>query len=53
MGAMSSYLMYEIAKPKYDEHGNEIEDEFTNLPQPEQMFKRLLSELNYYKKVIT
>lgn len=52
MGTMGSYLVYEMARPKYDEHGNIIEDEFTNLPYPEQMFKRLLSELNYYKKVI-
>lgn len=51
MGAMGSYLVYEMAKPKYDEEGNMIEDEFTNLPYPEQLFKRMLSELNYYKKV--
>ncbi|XP_051174875.1 mitochondrial import inner membrane translocase subunit TIM50-C-like [Leptopilina boulardi] len=52
MGTMGSYLVYEMARPKYDEHGNIIEDEFTNLPYPEQMFKRLLSELNYYKKLV-
>ena len=51
MGTMGSYLIYELARPNYDEHGNVIEDEFTHLPYLEQVFKRLLRELHYYKKV--
>ena len=53
LGGFGSYLIYELARPNYDEEGNVIEDEFTHLPFLEQMFKRLLRELNYYKKVIS
>ncbi|XP_033211090.1 mitochondrial import inner membrane translocase subunit TIM50-C-like [Belonocnema kinseyi] len=52
MGGVGSYMIYELARPNYDEEGNVIEDEFTHLPYMEQMFKRLLRELNYYKKLV-
>lgn len=52
MGVMGTYLLYEMAKPGYDEEGKIIEDEFTHLPYFEQMFKRLLRELHYYKRLV-
>ncbi|XP_046822411.1 mitochondrial import inner membrane translocase subunit TIM50-C-like isoform X1 [Vespa crabro] len=55
-GTMTSlglcYIIYELGKPTYDEHGNIIEDEFYHLPYYEKIYKRLRRELNYYKKFI-
>lgn len=51
MGLGFTYLVYELGRPNYDEHGNAIEDEFSNLPFFEQIYKRVKRELNYYTKV--
>lgn len=51
MGIGFTYLVYELGRPNYDEHGNIIEDEFSNLPFFEQIYKRVRRELNYYTKV--
>lgn len=51
LGMMGSFLIYELARPNFDEEGNIVEDEFSNLPYFEQLYKRLRRELNYYKKV--
>lgn len=51
MGIGFTYLVYELGRPNYDEHGNVIEDEFSNLPFFEQIYKRVRRELNYYTKV--
>lgn len=47
-----SCIIYELGRPIYDEHGNVIEDEFSNLPYYEKIYKRLRRELNYYTKLI-
>lgn len=46
-----TYLIYELGRPNHDEHGNVIEDEFSNLPFFEQIYKRVKKELNYYTRV--
>lgn len=46
-----TYLVYELGRPNYDEHGNPIEDEFSHLPFFEQVYKRVKRELNYYTRV--
>lgn len=46
-----AYLVYELGRPNYDEHGNPIEDEFSHLPFFEQVYKRVKRELNYYTRV--
>lgn len=46
-----AYMIYELGSPNHDEHGNVIEDEFSNLPFFEQIYKRVKRELNYYTKV--
>lgn len=51
MGIGFTYLVYELGRPNYDEHGNVIEDEFSNLPFFEQIYKRVKKELNYYTRV--
>lgn len=51
MGIGFTYLVYELGRPNYDEHGNVIEDEFSHLPFFEQIYKRVKRELNYYTKV--
>ncbi|EFN63881.1 Mitochondrial import inner membrane translocase subunit TIM50-C [Camponotus floridanus] len=47
-----TYLIYELGRPNYDEHGNVIEDEFSNLPFFEQIYKRVKRELNYYTRLV-
>lgn len=47
-----TYLIYELGRPNYDEHGNVIEDEFSNLPFFEQIYKRVKKELNYYTRLV-
>lgn len=46
-----SYTAYDLAKVKYDEQGNLIEDEYSNLPIYERIYRRLKRECNYYTKV--
>ncbi|KAF7990081.1 hypothetical protein HCN44_009024 [Aphidius gifuensis] len=47
-----SLFIYELVKPTYDEDGKIIEDEFSQLPFYEMIWKRLCKELNYYKKFV-
>ncbi|XP_029040387.1 mitochondrial import inner membrane translocase subunit TIM50-C-like [Osmia bicornis bicornis] len=47
-----SYIIYNLTKTKYDEHGNVIEDEFSNLPFYERIYKTLRREFNYYTKMV-
>lgn len=51
MGLGFTYVVYELGRPNYDKNGNVIEDEFSNLPFFEQIYKRVRRELNYYTKV--
>lgn len=51
MGIGVTYVVYELGRPNYDKDGNIIEDEFSNLPFFEQIYKRVKRELNYYTKV--
>lgn len=46
-----SMFIRELVKPVYDDNGNIIEDEFSQLPFYEATWKRLCRELNYFKKV--
>jgi len=39
-------------RPNRDENGEDIRDEFSDLPVVKQYFTRLWSQLNYYKKMI-
>ncbi|XP_011870350.1 PREDICTED: mitochondrial import inner membrane translocase subunit TIM50-C-like [Vollenhovia emeryi] len=52
MGIGSTYLVYELGRPNYDDHGNAIEDEFSHLPFFEQVYKRVKRELNYYTRLV-
>ncbi|XP_003492117.1 mitochondrial import inner membrane translocase subunit TIM50-C [Bombus impatiens] len=47
-----SYVIYNLTRTKYDEHGNVIEDEFSNLPFYERIYKMLKREFNYYTKMV-
>ncbi|XP_012526119.1 mitochondrial import inner membrane translocase subunit TIM50-C-like isoform X1 [Monomorium pharaonis] len=47
-----TFVIYELGRPNYDEHGNVIEDEFSNLPFFEQFYKRVKRELNYYTRLV-
>lgn len=46
-----SYIIYDLTRNKYDEEGNIIEDEYSDLPLYERVYKRLQREFNYYTKV--
>ncbi|XP_032690129.1 mitochondrial import inner membrane translocase subunit TIM50-C-like isoform X2 [Odontomachus brunneus] len=52
MGVGFTYVIYELGRPNYDKDGNVIEDEFSNLPFFEQIYKRVRRELNYYTKLV-
>ncbi|XP_017877117.1 mitochondrial import inner membrane translocase subunit TIM50-C-like [Ceratina calcarata] len=47
-----SYFIYDLTRPRYDEQGNIINDEFSNLPFYERIYKLIRRELNYYKKMV-
>ncbi|XP_003706404.1 mitochondrial import inner membrane translocase subunit TIM50-C [Megachile rotundata] len=47
-----SYIIYNLTRSKYDEHGNIIEDEFSNLPFYERIYKMLRREFTYYSKMV-
>ncbi|KDR10492.1 mitochondrial import inner membrane translocase subunit TIM50-C-like [Zootermopsis nevadensis] len=51
-GILGSYMVYELGKPKRDENGNTVEDEFSQMPLIQQFFSRMLKEVNYYKRMI-
>jgi len=38
-------------KPKRDENGLIVEDEFSHMPLIQQFFTRMWNEINYYKRV--
>ncbi|KZC10849.1 PREDICTED: mitochondrial import inner membrane translocase subunit TIM50-C-like [Dufourea novaeangliae] len=47
-----SYIIYDLTKTRYDEQGNIIEDEYSNLPLYEKVYRRLKREFNYYTKMV-
>lgn len=51
MTLAGSMLIYDISKPKYDEDGNVVEDEFSHMPFIFQLYNRVKKEFSYYKKV--
>ncbi|XP_066595493.1 mitochondrial import inner membrane translocase subunit TIM50-C-like [Prorops nasuta] len=52
MGIGLTYVIYELAKPTYDEHGNIVEDEYSSLPFYQQIWYRFRRELKYYTKLV-
>nr|XP_022915130.1 mitochondrial import inner membrane translocase subunit TIM50-C-like [Onthophagus taurus] len=46
------YLITELGSPKYDDNGELIVDQFTELPVVKQYILRTLSELDYYSQLI-
>jgi hypothetical protein len=38
-------------KPKRDENGNIVEDQFSQMPLIQQFFSRMWKEVDYYKRV--
>lgn len=52
IGLTGSYIIYELSRSNYDEHGNLIEDEYSHLPYLQQIWKRFRREFTYYKRVI-
>ncbi|OXU29850.1 hypothetical protein TSAR_003020 [Trichomalopsis sarcophagae] len=52
MTLAGSMLIYDISKPKYDEDGNVIEDEFSHMPFIFQLYNRVKKEFSYYKKLV-
>ena len=53
MVSIGIYLLIELGKPKRDENGDIIHDQFSDMPVWKQYIKRTLSELNYYEKVFS
>lgn len=51
MSMAGGIVIYELSRPSYDENGNLMEDEFSGLPFPQRVWKRLCREVNYYTKV--
>ncbi|PNF36957.1 Mitochondrial import inner membrane translocase subunit TIM50-C [Cryptotermes secundus] len=51
-GMIGSYMVYELGKPKRDENGHIIEDEFSQMPLIQQFFSRMWKEMDYYKRMI-
>lgn len=47
-----SFAIYEVISPTYDENGDIIEDEFSDLPFFERIYKRLRKAYNYYTKLL-
>lgn len=45
------FVLFELGKPRRDEEGNLVTDEFSDLPTFQQIVYRTLKELNYYKRV--
>ncbi|XP_015110303.1 mitochondrial import inner membrane translocase subunit TIM50-C [Diachasma alloeum] len=52
MSMTGGIIVYELARPTYDENGNIVEDEFSGLPFPQRVWKRLCREVNYYTKLV-
>ncbi|XP_069670589.1 mitochondrial import inner membrane translocase subunit TIM50-C-like [Periplaneta americana] len=51
-GIVGSYMIYELGKPKRDENGHIVEDEFSQMPMVQQFFSRMWKEMDYYKRMI-
>ncbi|XP_076178175.1 mitochondrial import inner membrane translocase subunit TIM50-C [Ptiloglossa arizonensis] len=47
-----SFIVYDLTRIKYDDEGNIIEDEYTNLPLYERIYRRFKREFNYYSKMV-
>lgn len=50
---MGACLVVEMGAPRFDEDGQLIEDEFTNMPIVLQYLRRTWKELTFYEKVST
>ncbi|XP_058448830.1 mitochondrial import inner membrane translocase subunit TIM50-C-like [Malaya genurostris] len=50
--AFSVYTVFIFGAPDRDPEGNDIEDEFSQLPTIQQYFKRLWKSMTYYQKMI-
>ncbi|PSN35358.1 hypothetical protein C0J52_11507 [Blattella germanica] len=48
----ASWKAMKYRKPKRDENGNIVEDEFSQMPMMQQFFSRMLKEMDYYKRMI-
>lgn len=49
---IGAYLIMELGKPRLEEDGKLMVDEFSNMPIWKQYVLRTISELDYYRKVI-
>ncbi|CAL7946108.1 unnamed protein product [Xylocopa violacea] len=47
-----SYMIYKLTGSQYDEHGNIIEDEYSNLPFYERIYKVIRREVKFYTKML-
>lgn len=45
-------MIYDLGSPEKDAEGNVIEDEFSQLPLPQQYIKRMWRSMTYYQKMI-
>ncbi|XP_014280128.1 mitochondrial import inner membrane translocase subunit TIM50-C [Halyomorpha halys] len=52
IGICGGTAAYTLGRPKTDEEGNIVEDEFSKLPVVQQFFKRMFHEIEYYNKMI-
>ncbi|KAJ8686393.1 hypothetical protein QAD02_022187, partial [Eretmocerus hayati] len=52
MGIACFVLVYDVSRPTYDADGKLIEDEFSQLPLPYQIYCRLKREITHYKKLV-
>jgi hypothetical protein len=48
---ISGLCPFFTGKPKRDENGHVIEDEFSQMPFIQQFFSRMWKEMDYYKRV--
>lgn len=48
---IGAYLIMELGKPRIEDDGTAIVDEFTNMPIWKQYVLRTISELDYYRRV--
>lgn len=45
-------VVYEVNKPTYDEDGNVVNDEYSNMPFFHRTYYKLKKEISYYKKMV-
>lgn len=52
LGLCGGTAAYSLGKPKTDDEGKPVIDEFSHLPLFQQFFKRMIHEVEYYNKMI-